>query len=342
MKKVYLYPLTARTENAVINPYIGKLRDALNKNLEVINASKPSRTGIFDILKYLGKIDLIYFNWSEEVPQLYRGKIQGIFLLLLLQYLKHSSIYVVWTLHNKESHSDGNRWLKKKLYNQMLKKSDLIITHASEGLKLVPHGKRASFQHHPVRNSLAGKTGDRDCKYDLIIWGTIAPYKGIIAFLQFLEENNYIQKYKIILAGKVTSPSLALELQSFVNKYDKLTLIDAYVEEEALIELIHDSKITLFTYHSDSILSSGALMDSISYGANIVGPAVGAFNDLQDLGLIETYTDFHSLTEVIDRLLASSEENASRQNKIKKFMAANTWDEFSKTILELIEQKSIN
>ncbi len=342
MKKVYLYPLTARTENAIINPYIGNLRDVLNKHFDVLNASKPSKTGIFDLLRYLRKVEVIYFNWSEEVPELYRGRIQGIFLLLLLQYLKRSSIIVIWTMHNKESHSNRNIWLKKKLYNQMLKKSDLIITHAREGLNLIPPGKMASFRHHPVRNSLVGKVGDKACKYDLIIWGTIAPYKGITAFLKFLEENKCIQKYKIILAGKVTSPALASELQGFVKKYYNLTLIDSYLEEKQLIDLIHDSKITLFTYHSDSILSSGALMDSLSYGANIVGPAVGAFNDLHELGLIETYADFLSLTEVIDRLLASLEENASRLNKINEFMAANTWDEFSKTILKLIEQISSN
>ncbi len=340
MKKVYLYPLTARTENAVINPYMGNLKDSLNRHFEVLNASKPSSIGIFDVIKYLRKMDVIYFNWSEEVPQLHRGRIQGIFLLLLLQYLKLSPIVIVWTLHNKESHFTGHKWLKKRLYSQMLKKSDLIITHASDGLNLIPKGKSATFQHHPVGEPLPPPVREKECQFDLIIWGTIAPYKGITSFLNYLEEEGSLHKYKILLAGKVTSPSLANELRVFGNKYSNLILMDGYVEESKLIDLIHDSKITLFTYQSDTVLSSGALMDSLSYGATIVGPDVGAFNDLHKLGLIETYSDFHSLMEVIDRLLTSPEENLSKQKMTDSFMADNSWDQFSTTILNLIEQKS--
>ncbi len=130
MKNIYLYPLTARTKNAVINPYIGNLRDALGKNYNVLNAHKPSTTGIFDILRYIRKVDVVYFNWSEELPSLHRGRAQGIFLLVLLQYLKLSGVMIVSTLHNKKSHFDKHSKLKKRLYGQMLKKSDLIITHA--------------------------------------------------------------------------------------------------------------------------------------------------------------------------------------------------------------------
>jgi glycosyltransferase involved in cell wall biosynthesis len=338
MKRIYLYPLTARTEKAVINPYIGNLRDALNTHFEVINAYKPSKTGIFDILKYLHKVDVVYFNWSEEVPELHRGRIQAVFLLLLLPYLRLSRILIIWTLHNKESHFNRYRWLKKRLYHQMLKKSDLIITHAKEGLKLIPNGKKASFLPHPVRDSIIRNVKDKKCHFDLIIWGTIAPYKGITEFLNFLEMEEIIGNYRILMAGKVTSQSLGNELRAYESKYENLVLMDGYVEEKRLIDLVHDSKIALFTYQSESILSSGALMDSLSYGATIVGPAAGAFNDLNELGLIETYSDFQSLREVLNRLLASSGEDFSRHHRIREFMAANSWSEYSKMIQKLIEQ----
>lgn len=339
MKKVYLYPLTARTENAVINPYMGNLRDALNENFEVVNAEKPSSIGIFDILKYLRKLDLVYFNWSEELPSLHKGRLQAMFLIILLPYLKLSRIKIVWTLHNKESHFDQHRRLKQRLYANMLKKSDLIITHASEGLNLIPEGINAEFIHHPVNNPVARVDPDRESQFDIIIWGTIAPYKGIIAFLEFLELNGTLQNYRILLAGKVTSLSLAKLLKEFESKYTKLVLMDEYVEKNALIQLIQNSKITLFTYHSDSILSSGALMDSLSYGASIVGPAVGAFSDLQEIELIETYSDFQSLTKLIDRLLATSKINPARLTAISKFIDANSWEAFSKSILTLINNK---
>ena len=342
MKKVYLYPLSAHTENAVINPYILNLRDALLTHFDVVNAKKPSSTGIFDIIKYLRKVDVVYLNWGEEVPENKYGRVQGIFLLLLLQYLKRSSILLVWTLHNKQSHYSHYRLLKKMLYNQMLKKSDLVITHAREGLKLIPEGKLASFQHHPVRKSLIKQGQNNKYSYDIIIWGTIYPYKGIHTFLRFLEEKGNIEKYRILVAGKIVTQTLADELQAFHQKYKNLELMNGYIEQERLIELVQASKITLFTYHSDSILSSGVLMDSLTYGATIVGPSVCAFNDLHDLGLIETYTDFNSLISVVDKTLLSTIENSSKHTKLAEFILANSWNEFSKTVLKLIEQKSRN
>ncbi len=80
MKKVYLYPLTARSKGTEVNPYMGNLRDALSKNFQVVNAKKPSNTGIFDILSYLGKVDVVYFNWSEELPITTQGQDTGNFL----------------------------------------------------------------------------------------------------------------------------------------------------------------------------------------------------------------------------------------------------------------------
>ena len=342
MKKVYLYPLSAYTENAVINPYISNLRDALNAHFDVVNANHPSSTGIFDIIKYLRKLDVVYLNWGEEVPENKYGRVQGIFLLLLLQYLKLSSILIVWTLHNKKSHYSHHSLLKKMLYNQMLKKSDLIITHAREGLRLIPEGTLACFQHHPVTKSLIKQEPNKEYSYDIIIWGTIYPYKGIHTFLGFLEEKGDIAKYRILIAGKIVTQTLADELQAYHQKYNNLELMDGYIEQERLIELVQASKITLFTYHSDSILSSGVLMDSLTYGATIVGPAVGAFNDLHQLGLIETYTDFNSLISVVDKTLSSEKENLSNQTKLAEFISANSWNEFSLTVLKLIEQKSHN
>ena len=41
-----------------------------------------------------------------------------------------------------------------------------------------------------------------------------------------------------------------------------------------------NSKSVLFTYAEGSVLSSGALMESLAYGLNVVAPNVGAFKDV--------------------------------------------------------------
>ncbi len=220
----------------------------------------------------------------------------------------------------------------------MLKKSDVIITHAKEGLGLIPVGKASLFTHHPVSTTYSLPEKREKYFYDIIIWGTISPYKGISAFLKFLEERGLIRKYRILLAGKITTSDLAEELEVYSQKYENLEIMDEFVETGKLIKLIQSSKITLFTYHSESILSSGALMDSLTYGATIVGPGVGAFKDLNELELIETYTDFNSLLTVVDPLLNSPEENHTRKLRMDEFMKKNSWSQFSNSLLELIGQ----
>lgn len=336
MKKVYLYPNTARTRNVVENPYMANVTAALSNHFEVVNAKKPSGIGIFDILKYLLNLDIVYFNWIEEVPSRHRGKLQAYFVMILIPILKLSGTKIVWTLHNKESHFDQHRKLKKRLHSLMLNRSDLIITHAKEGLDLIPKNKKAAFLHHPVSSAVSRVDQEQNKQFDIIIWGTISPYKGILSFLEYMEQSGIIQNYRILLAGKVNSLSLKEQLNEYSNKYNELVLMDGYVEKDQLIKLIQDSRTTLFTYHSESILSSGALMDSLSYGAYIIGPDVGAFNDLQELGLIETYQDFQSLTKLIDSRLASSAVHSSRLQAIEKFIDANSWEAFSDSIMNLI------
>lgn len=78
-------------------------------------------------------------------------------------------------------------------------------------------------------------------------------------------------------------------------------------------------------------------MDSLTYGATIVGPGVGAFKDLHELELIETYADFNSLVDVVDLLLNSPVENQARKVRFAEFMKENSWSQFSSKLQKLIE-----
>jgi len=337
MKNLYLYPITARNKTGIVNPYVDNLRDALKKHYNVVNADKPSKTGIFEILIYLRKIDIIYLNWIEELPGLHRGVLQSVFFIIVLHYIKYSRIKIVWTLHNKRSHFDRHQFIKSILYSQMLKKSDLIVTHAEEGLNHIPDKTPGAFIHHPLRSLDTPSLNNELFKYDIIIWGTISPYKGIDRFLEFLHEKGILHNYKILIAGKVVSDALAEKIQQFLTEYENLTLINEFIVETELISMIKKSKLVIFTYQSDSVLSSGALMDSLSYGATIIGPETGAFRDLSKIGLIETFNDLQDLIDKIDMLLKSSKDNIDRQERIQRFYKDNSWHSFSKKIVSLFD-----
>ncbi|MCK5136584.1 MAG: glycosyltransferase [Bacteroidales bacterium] len=339
MKNLYLYPITARNKTGIINPYVGNLRDALKKHYNVVNVDKPSKSGIFDILMYIRKIDIIYLNWIEELPGLHWGVLQSIFFIIILYYIKCSRIKIVWTLHNKTSHFDKHQLIKSILYSQMLKKSDLIVTHAAEGLNHIPAKTPSAFIHHPMRSLDDTRTSDDGLpEYDIIIWGTISPYKGVDSFLEYLYKNGIIMNYKILIAGNVTTIALTRKLQQFMAEFENLKLINEFVAETELMSMIRKSKIVVFTYHSDSVLSSGALMDSLSQRATIIGPKAGAFNDLSKIGLIETFIDCQELVIKIDMLLKSSKDQDERKQNINKFIKENSWEDFSVTISHLMNK----
>ena len=73
------------------------------------------------------------------------------------------------------------------------------------------------------------------------------------------------------------------------------------------------------------MLSSGALADSVSYGASVIGPNIGAFADLSKEGVIKTYNDLDDLKSLL--------ENCNNRNNINdrvdRFINLHTWEKFS-------------
>ncbi len=112
-------------------------------------------------------------------------------------------------------------------------------------------------------------------KFDLLIWGTIHPYKGVIDFLKFAKNKPEIRNIKIAISGICPDPTERKELNELLT--NNITYINDFQDIEEIAKLANESRFVLFTYNSESILSSGSLMDSIRMGTSIIGPNKGAF-----------------------------------------------------------------
>lgn len=338
MKRIYLYPNTARNRNGLHNPYMSHLREALSRHFQIINAGRPSNSGITDVVRYIRNMDMIFLNWIEDLPGKHMGVIQTLFFLIMLRVFMLRKIGIIWILHNKRSHYKGHPFLKRVLFKQMLKRSDLIITHAREGLELVPETTRAYYTPHPVRPIERPLSLSGDTRYDLIIWGSITQYKGIDRFLAYLKDQGVLGKYRIIIAGKITTTALRERLQEFARSFQNLTLRDEFVPEPELMQLIGASKLVIITYQSESVLSSGVLMDSLSQLVPIIGPQTGAFTDLAELGLIDTFEDYPQLLQKIQNQLGPEVDRSKIVAGMKRFMEENSWEKFSERLRQLIEE----
>ncbi len=338
MYRIYLYPITKRGRTDFVNPYVQNLSKALSAHHIVLNKDRPSGSGILDIIGYLNRIDMVYLNWIEDLPDKHRGVIQSIIFILLMGFMKLSGKKIIWTLHNKTSHFEKNRFLKSILFKLMLNHSDLVITHATDGLTVVPDSTAKIYFPHPVHFINRSSNKPESKNYDMIIWGSVNKYKGVDSFLHFLIENDLADTFKILIAGKIAGSDLRIKLENIRSEHRNITLLDRFVEEIELSRLINSSKIILFCYHEGSVLSSGALMESLQYGPAIVGPDVGAFKDLSGKGLIHAYKDYADLIRIIEDLLDPSIEKKDNAHQIDAFVMENTWDSFSHRIAGILDQ----
>jgi beta-1,4-mannosyltransferase len=338
-RKIYLYPLSSiDKKKGVYNPYIDDLIKSLSEYFIIVNRQKPSSNGILDLIKYLPGTDYVFFNWIEKLPENRFGFLQTVMLYLLFPLFRLMNIRVVWTMHNKLSHSEQPEMLTKAIFRLMLKKSDTILTHSREGIRfgneMVPgSGGKITYFAHPVKD----RRGDRSNEklYDVLIWGTISPYKGIDHFLEYLHNNDLQNRYRILIAGKAVSKEYAGRLSMYENEFIRIR--NEFISDSDLIGLINASHLVLFTYSKASILSSGVLMDSLGYGAKVVGPHVGAFADLAEEGIVKTFPGFEGLEDAIQSSLEASGLNENNQ-KLNGFLSANSWDKFAEKIFHLLEK----
>ncbi len=330
-KRAYLYPRTSRNKTSVHNPYVDNFIGSTRHFINYLNENNPSNVGIFNLCRFIFKIDLLILNWIEELPDKKGGLFQSVFFLILLKLIRLSRIKIVWTLHNKFSHSSQNLFFKRMLFFNLLKQSDIIITHSTEGINFAESlcpgvSSRIFYFPHPVVPVKTAERNTYEKKYDILIWGTLAPYKAIDNFLEFLSKGNELKRYRILIAGKAVYPEFIKELRKYEN--ENIIIRDQYIESDELAVFFQQSRLVLFTYSGNSVLSSGALMDSISHGAIVFGPDVGAFSELGNAGVIKTYGDFEDLKVHLEQL--DQLDSSDISEKIHDFVNTHTWPEFSK------------
>jgi glycosyltransferase involved in cell wall biosynthesis len=324
MKNAYLYPLSARVSGES-NPYLDDFTQCLSNEFSVVNKNKPSNSGIFDMLKYINKIHIVFFNWIEDLPDKKVGMLQTILFLIMLPVFKIKGIKIFYTLHNKESHYTKNGYMKRTIRRKILCNADFILCHATEGLNILTdnnHRAKARYIPHPFKKAPI-QDFKHEKKYDILIWGAIRPYKGIDNYLTFLESKKILKNYRTLIIGKIFPKEYEVAFNRFESEI--ITIENKYVDDETLNELINLSSIILFTYNEKTVLSSGALIYSLAQGAFVIGPNTGAFRDMYSEGLIDVFDDYDDLILKINYHLINPSQT---KDKLKDFINNNSWEKF--------------
>jgi beta-1,4-mannosyltransferase len=308
------------------NPYVQNLEKALSDHHTIIN-QKPNYHGVIELFSYLFRADIFFFNWIEDVSVKRFGKIQQLIFPLFLFLAKIFRKKIIWILHNLYSHESKNRKWTRFGFNLMIKHSDLILTHSNEGVEFVrdrfpDRVKKVKYLIHPIDEIFPVSESGPE-KYDILIWGTIHPYKGVIEFLEFVHECEDMHGLKILISGICPHPALKLRLQELLNT--NIEYRDGFFSMDEIYKMTGESRFSLFTYNSDSILSSGSLMDSIRMRAMIIGPDKGSFRDLNSFGFLHTYDAFADIPDIISRY---TDRGQAGFDALEYFCNDNSWKNF--------------
>lgn len=223
-------------------------------------------------------------------------------------------------------------------FRNMIRFSDLIITHSQGGVEYIEknwprYRNKVHYFIHPVIG--AGNVKPKcEKEYDILIWGTVYPYKGIADFSRYAKNSRFLSTLKILIIGKCFDETYRTELQSCLS--ENITYRDEFIEMDGIEELAQKSRFILFTYNSPSVLSSGSLMDTVTMGRPIIGPDRGAFRDLSRLGFINTYHEFDEIEKIIKEYKDDEDRLAE---VIEKFCHENSWEKFSDRIEEIINSQ---
>lgn len=330
-KTLYIYPQNTESDN----PYLGNLYDSLSAHFNVVNKDRFRKSLVYLLFH---KVDVAYFNWVEFFVAGRFGRMKLMLFCFLIKLLRYRRTKIVFLLHNKEPHDKTNKYGKRS--NQIIiKHAHVLLTHSSEGLELFGnYGKERAFYPHPIILNEKYLTKDIPKEIDILLWGTVRPYKGIPNFLKQLKRNNLLTKYRIYIAGMILDPALNDIKEAFNS--DNIKIVDKHHSFEEINRLIIRSKIVLLTHQDRSVLSSGVLIDTLAAGGCVLAPNVAAFKDMKEEGLAYTYNDEGDMFIKIDQILASK-DRAFFEAKLRDFANENSWGKYGHKIVRLLDNVDV-
>jgi hypothetical protein len=327
---VYIYPNIPREQLGSNNPYIERLKKALQQNGLAVDPS-ASGNAFADFLKQGIRSDMVILNWLEDLPSRRMGLLQSFVLMTYIFVLKIKGVKIIWIKHNKVSHTQKWFRVRKMIQRLLSRHADHILLHAMDE-ESSRSGKAIFFPHPcnitPDAIQVPGKEEQPDI--DFLIWGSILPYKGILEFLQFVKKDGFLNSLTIHIAGKC-EPGYWKQLQEYGG--NNIHLVNKFVSEDEIQLLFKRTRFILFTYNKRSVLSSGVLMDSLVACKKMIAPDCGAFKDMaQRQQFVSLFSDFSGIGDIYRQFY---DEYNLDYDQVCEFVARNSWYELGSRIKEL-------
>ena len=334
-KKIYVAP-SAKRGTGYSNRYFYRLKDALTRRFRVLEAdSKPCLSQGTTLFFNALRSDVFLLSFVETIAFHKLAWLQQWFALAALRIMKIRRKKIIFIFHNPRPHK-GETAISRRLTDAQLRLADGVIAHSQEAATvarmrlavLEDNPGKVCYIAHPV-TPFVGKAEPAAASFDVLIWGEILPYKGVLEFVR--EPALAGSGLRVRIIGRCADPAYARELEASLP--EGITYENRRAPFEELAILSAAARYVLFPYLPESISSSGVLMDTLALGGTPVGPAVGAFLDLEEEGLCLTY---RSSDELFTILTGRQETDPVRRTD---FIRMHSWEAFAEDIFKLVSTR---
>lgn len=319
MPEYYVYPNIATERMGGSNPYVARLKDALG-------VPPATATNAFKDLLIQGfRSRYLVLNWIEDLPLRRAGALQTMVFLGCLPLWRLRGTRIVWIKHNKGSHAAKNRRTAGLIQRRLFRAASAIVTHSTDAG--APADPRVHYAPHPCVPSDIPEPTAAGTDIDLLLWGSIQPYKGVREFLEYAAADPFLSGLRIHVEGKC-APEYWETLLPFRN--ERVTLVNGFLDEAARTRLFNRARFILFTYLPTSVSSSGALTDSLPACKRIIGPKFGAFRDMAEgPGFVTAFEQFGGIADIYrtykDNFLLNRLD-------VRNYVLENDWSHFGKRL----------
>jgi len=276
--------------------------------------------------------------------------LMGIIECIILRAFSKKLIITVHNLLPHDSHTFKNELIYKIIY----KIPNYLIVH-TEKMKnsLVNYydvnESKVFTMHHGLNEVMqAPKNDKRECRVDLgipedkivlLLFGKIAPYKGIDTFLktfELLDEN-----YFCVIAGKVGASygeAYSKHIDQLVNKNKnshRIIFKNEFIDDQLVPLYFQASDMLVLPYKN--IDQSGVLLLALTMGVPIIAFNVGSFSEYisEESGVIVDEKNNAGLLKAIKKFDLSKYDKVVIKSLAKKY----NWEEVTKPILFLYEAR---
>lgn len=257
---------------------------------DIGDALQAIKEGLGDVLFHLHWTNYI-LRKAENLEEAEKFKNQ--FLKKMFEFLLEGG-RLIWTIHNIFPHDCPYLQQEIELRNIISAAAHRIHVHSDKSLpeiqsnfniplekvKVVPHGNYVGVYPNKVSRALArNRFGFSEHQTVFLFLGQIRKYKGIEdLIIAFEEVQKQVSDTHLLIAGKALDPIDIEELNVKPELKEKITIIEQYIPNDELQWFFNATDVAVLPYKK--ILTSGSLLNAMSFGRPVVAPRVGMTEEI--------------------------------------------------------------